>query len=258
MKDKIKELCKKIEKENNVKILFAIENGSRAWRMESEDSDYDVRFVFVRPLKEYLKIGTPRDVITCAFDKDGVPCKVEGSFIDLSGFDVFKFVRLLSKSNPTCIEWLISDIVYHGSQNKVFKKFALEKFNPMALYYHYKSSCKNNYMKYLSSRNLVTHKKYLYAFRGLINAKWVVNKNTVPPIVFLEAVEGLGDKIPVKIVSKLKEIIKLKSSGKEKDNVPNIVFMDDYIEAFLLEDLDFEKRKVDVSMLDDELQRILL
>ena len=71
MKDKIKELCKNIETEKNIKILFAVENGSRAWRMDSKDSDYDVRFVFVRPIKEYIQINKPGEVITTAFDKDG-------------------------------------------------------------------------------------------------------------------------------------------------------------------------------------------
>ena len=56
MKDKIKQICKQLEKEKNIKIIFAVENGSRAWRMDSKDSDYDVRFVFKRPLKEYIQI----------------------------------------------------------------------------------------------------------------------------------------------------------------------------------------------------------
>ncbi len=73
MKDRIKEICKNIEKEKNIKILFAVENGSRAWRMDSKDSDYDVRFVFVRPLNEYIQINKPGEVIDATFDKEGTP-----------------------------------------------------------------------------------------------------------------------------------------------------------------------------------------
>ena len=68
MKELIKKICKRVEKEKNIKILFAIENGSRAWRMSSKDSDYDVRFVYIRPVKEYLQISTPGDVLRYFYD----------------------------------------------------------------------------------------------------------------------------------------------------------------------------------------------
>ena len=59
----IQKLCRLIEEEKGVKILFAVESGSRAWGMDSKDSDYDVRFVFYRPLKEYISINKPGEVI---------------------------------------------------------------------------------------------------------------------------------------------------------------------------------------------------
>lgn len=37
-------LCE-IEEKENVKIIMAVESGSRAWGFESPDSDYDVRFI---------------------------------------------------------------------------------------------------------------------------------------------------------------------------------------------------------------------
>ena len=113
MKDKIKSICKNLETEKKIKILFAVENGSRAWRMSSNDSDYDVRFVFRRPLEKYIQINKPDDVINISYDKKGKICLPENSLIDLSGFDVFKYVKMLSSSNPTTIEWLVSDIVYY-------------------------------------------------------------------------------------------------------------------------------------------------
>ena len=63
MKDKIRKICQDIEQQNNIKILFAVENESRAWRMESKNSAYDVRFVFLRPLCEYKQIKKPNKVI---------------------------------------------------------------------------------------------------------------------------------------------------------------------------------------------------
>ena len=40
-----------IEKKEQVKILHAVESGSRAWGFASPDSDYDVRFVYIRPME---------------------------------------------------------------------------------------------------------------------------------------------------------------------------------------------------------------
>ena len=52
-----------VEREDGVRILLAVESGSRAWGFPSRDSDYDVRFVFVRPLGDYLRVAPPRDVV---------------------------------------------------------------------------------------------------------------------------------------------------------------------------------------------------
>jgi hypothetical protein len=43
-----------IEQTEAVRILYACESGSRAWGFASPDSDYDVRFLYVRPRDWYL------------------------------------------------------------------------------------------------------------------------------------------------------------------------------------------------------------
>jgi uncharacterized protein len=77
-----------------------IESGSRLWRMSSKDSDYDVRFVFVQPLNAYISLGNSK-----ATEKV-INRTYENKMIDLSGFDIFKFCKLLAKSNPSMIEWM--------------------------------------------------------------------------------------------------------------------------------------------------------
>ena len=260
MKKKIVEICKSIEKEYNIKILFAVENGSRAWRMSSKDSDYDVRFVFVRPLAEYIQINRPSEVIQLAFDNSGNKVQVEGSLIDMSGFDVFKFVKMLSDSNPTTIEWLVTDIVYYGEQNKIFQEFAMKYFNKISLYHHYKSLCRNNYLKYLKSANNVTYKRYLYAFRGLLDAKWVAHRKSIPPISFQETLDKSKSFVDTSIIKKLQDILKLKSQGREKEIIQNIVKMDKYIEDFLRNDKEIptEKSHTTLNGLNEELRRIVL
>ena len=236
MKEKIKKICQSIEKEKSIKILFAVENGSRAWRISSKDSDYDVRFVFVRPLSEYVQINRPSEVINLFFDKNGKQVGAESALIDVSGFDVFKYVKMLSSSNPTTIEWLASDIIYYGEQNKIF-----------------------NYLKYLKSGADVTYKRYLYAFRGLINAKWVAYNKDIPPINFDETLSKSISIIPEFILRKLYTIIKLKLEGREKEIVENIVKMDEYTELFLKDDLEApnEKPHSTLNELNAELRKIV-
>ncbi|MFX1532979.1 MAG: DNA polymerase beta superfamily protein [Promethearchaeota archaeon] len=257
MRDRIQRICQDLEKEHNIRILFAVENGSRAWRLQSTDSDYDVRFVFVRPLPEYIQIQKPKEVINIAFDKNFNICKAEGSFIDISGFDIFKFVKLLSNSNPTTIEWLVSDIIYYGKQNDAFKRFAQENFSKISLYHHYKSLSRNNYLKYINSGKKVTCKRYLYTLRGLVNAKWVIKKQIIPPIIFIETVKGLA--ISDLITDKIQELVKLKSQGKEKEKIKRIPQLDKYIEAFLEEDPELPKEfHPPIEELNKELRKIIL
>ena len=59
----IRENLDTIEKKYNVRILLAVESGSRAWGFAAPDSDYDVRFIYVHARKEYLRIDTMKDVI---------------------------------------------------------------------------------------------------------------------------------------------------------------------------------------------------
>lgn len=52
-----------IEKKYNIRILLAVESGSRAWGFASPDSDYDVRFIYMHQPEEYLRIDVMQDVI---------------------------------------------------------------------------------------------------------------------------------------------------------------------------------------------------
>ncbi|MGD2250714.1 MAG: nucleotidyltransferase domain-containing protein [Candidatus Methanofastidiosia archaeon] len=260
MKEKIYQICKNVESEKGITILFAVENGSRAWGFSSKDSDYDVRFVFVRPLKEYLQIKNPPNVINFSLDKHGQPCDAKNALIDITGFDIFKYVKLLSKSNPTCIEWLISDIVYYGKQNKVFTDFALKNFSKIALYHHYKSMCRNNYEKFILSKKHITYKKYLYALRGLINAKWVVYNQSIPPFIFEDVLKEMKEILPEYITDIVYKIIQKKKKGKEKEHITNIEIVDKFIEHFLQNDKESpqEKSYPSIDVLNKEIQRIIL
>ena len=47
-KEIIQQKLAEIEEKEDVKILHCVESGSRAWGFASPDSDYDVRFIYIR------------------------------------------------------------------------------------------------------------------------------------------------------------------------------------------------------------------
>lgn len=64
MRKTILEKLNEIEKRENIRILHCVESGSRAWGFASPDSDYDVRFIYVRSKDFYLRLDKTRDVMS--------------------------------------------------------------------------------------------------------------------------------------------------------------------------------------------------
>ena len=102
IKELIKEKLEEIERDKNVKIIHAVESGSRAWGFASPDSDYDVRFIYVCQKNDYLKLETVKDTIDWELDE----------ILDINGWDVRKILQHFHKSNATVFEWANSPIVY--------------------------------------------------------------------------------------------------------------------------------------------------
>ena len=258
MKEKITNLLKEIEKAYNIKILFAIENGSRAWGMASKDSDYDVRFVFCRNMEDYLLLDQKEEVINIAFDQNLKVCKTEGSLIDMSGFDIYKYLKLLLSSNPTTLEWLNSKIVYYGDNNLSLREYMSKNFSQEKLYMHYYSLFKNNYREFIQHGKMISYKKYLYSMRGLLNAKYVLHFDKIPPLDFTQTVKDLENILPKDVYNKIFEVIEIKSKGLEKDKIVNIKEFDEYFDNELkIFSRNFKKRRPDIKVFDEFILKTL-
>lgn len=202
----ITQCLEQIEKKYDVKILLAVESGSRAWGFPSKNSDWDVRFIYVHPLDWYLKISTERDVIEQAFEGD----------IDAVGWDLRKALFLLKRSNPSLLEWFHSPIVYYDDKEFMDGIRSIENlyFNPIKSMYHYNRIYNKSNERYLNQKG-VPMKKFLYYLRGVLACKWIEEKKTMPPIPFFELVEEMVDDNEIK--SKIHHLVQIKSSGKEYD-----------------------------------------
>lgn len=128
MREKIQEQIRRIEESENIKILLAVESGSRAWGFASPDSDYDVRFVYIRRTEDYLRLDAIRDVIELPID----------DILDINGWDLQKTLRLLYKSNPTLFEWFSSPIVYQETEfADKLRDLMMHYFSSKKTLYHY-------------------------------------------------------------------------------------------------------------------------
>jgi predicted nucleotidyltransferase len=176
---------KKIEREYNVQIIWAIESGSRAWGFTSKDSDYDVRCMHIGKEQDYLGLFPPPKQINLMEDN-----------IDIESWDIKKFSELTLRSNPQIAEWLRSDIVYINSPiRRGFRKIFDEGCSLDYLKYHYLRMAKQNYYKYIRNELVHNCKKYLYVLRALACAKFIEKEGRLPPLPYKNVIHYLPKNI---------------------------------------------------------------
>lgn len=218
----ISEKLSEIESAEDIRILHCVESGSRAWGFASPDSDYDVRFIYVRRPEFYLKLEKTSDVIEWQLD----------DVFDINGWDIQKAFRLLFKSNMALFEWNSSPIVYKTtpewkSVSEIMDKFFVVK---MGLY-HYLNMASRNYREYLTTEK-VKLKKYFYALRPILACHWIIDKETPPPIMFSELVRS-------ELKEDLRPVVELlteqKKQASEIGMAPKIDALNNYIENSIKE-----------------------
>lgn len=209
---------KEIEARENIRVIHCVESGSRAWGFASPDSDYDVRFIYVRPIEYYLRLDKTRDVIEWQLDDT----------LDINGWDLQKALRLLHSSNPTLFEWNNSPIVYKTTPEWAeISAIIGHFFQKKAGLYHYLSTAKKNYREYLKG-DMVKPKKYFYVLRPILACRWILEKQTPPPMLFSELADACLDEDLVPAVS---DLLRLKMETPEMGLGPRIDVINDYLDA---------------------------
>lgn len=220
----VEEVCtalKDIERTQNVRILLACESGSRAWGFVSADSDYDVRFIYVRPRDWYLSVHEKRDVIERGVD--------ERNF-DLSGWDLKKALHLFCKSNPPLMEWLQSPTVYmeQFSAAQRLRDLIPRWHAPIAAFHHYLHMAQGNYREYLQGGEVRT-KKYFYVLRPVLACKWIEEGLGVVPMEFKALVDRLLPAGPVR--DEVDNLLAKKIAGNELISGPRIAVLNDFLDG---------------------------
>lgn len=213
-----------IEREEEVVVLLAVESGSRAWGFASEDSDYDVRFLYLRRPEWYLTIDLERrrDVLERPILDD----------YDVNGWDLRKALRLFRKSNPPLLEWLQCPIVYaeRYSIASGLRARVPTHFDPRAGFHHYLHMARGNYREYLRG-DLVWRKKYFYVLRPLLAIRWIESVGGAPPIEFDRLVEATVEDAALRRA--IADLVEEKRAGAELDQGPRIPPIGDFIASEL-------------------------
>jgi len=202
---------KTIQEQEQVRILYAVESGSRAWGFASRNSDYDVRFIYIHQSDWYLSIRDRRDVIERPISND----------LDISGWDIRKALGLFAKSNPPLLEWLGSPIVYldrFGFADQL--RCLLQKsFSPQRCMHHYLHMARGNYREYLKGE-MVRLKKYLYVLRPILACIWLEKHGTMPPTEFSRLRQDAS--LSITLDKTVDELLQKKMAGDELDMAPRV------------------------------------
>lgn len=208
-----------IEREFDVRIIFASESGSRAWGFASEDSDFDVRFVYCHPRDWYLSVTPGRDVIELDMTDDPV--------LDIRGWDVRKALGLVANSNMSPYEWLGSPISYRCDDAlcSILTSVMPEHFSAARAARHYLSMAKSNIAQLTG--DYVRLKTYLYATRLLLCCRWVVEDSAPPPVLFHRLVERFLE--GTETANAVSDVIREKATTRESDAVRRLTILDRFI-----------------------------
>jgi uncharacterized protein len=169
--------------EHEIEILLACEAGSRAWDAATNQSDHDIRLVFrYKDLKKYLSLRKPSSTIEISHP------------YDINGFDIYKTMELILKSNPSIYEWSYSPSVYlvHHNFGERLRKVIETGYSPFSLFKHYTSLRKRNLKEIASNENFNSkqQKQLILAVRAEMICQGILTTQKVcSPYYYIEQIK---------------------------------------------------------------------
>lgn len=226
----VDEMLAEIRATEGVHIPWAIESGSRAWGFASPDSDYDARFIYVRPAIQAVTIWPRRDVIERPIVGD----------MDVNGWDLSKALRLILKGNAVVVEWLQSPIIYGGDiwLRDALLEFAATWTDRRRLTAHYLHLGRRQQAVYLDSAAEPALKKVFYALRPATAVRWLkLHPDRLLPPMHFPTLLAEADP-PAEVLALANELIARKAVMRElgSGHIPKP--LREFIRATLVEDAD--------------------
>ena len=218
------ERLRQLEVEEGVRILLAVESGSRAWGFPSQDSDYDVRFIYILPTDWYL-----------SYRLENKPDTIERPIVDdfdCAGWDIRKAMKLFLKSNPPLFEWLDSSLIYLDRFGFAARLSDLrqEFFSAPACAYHYLHMAQGNYRSHLQGES-VWLKKYFYVLRPLLAVRWIEQERGAVPMAFHELLVTIAGQTA--LLEDIQALLQRKMAGDELAEGPAIPSLQSFLSSEL-------------------------
>ena len=196
---------------HDVRILYACESGSRGWGFASEDSDFDVRFIYAHRPEWYLGLAPEekRDVLELGIENTPV------GELDINGWELRKALKLFRLSNPPLLEWLSSPLVYRetGPLAAMLREAALTGASPIRAWHHYRSLMEKSVHRYWERRPSI--KAWFYVLRPLLAMRWIETGKGVAPMRFDRLMDGVIEDSALR--KELDALVALKQQGGEQD-----------------------------------------
>ena len=247
MIETIQQTLREIEEAQGFRVLYACESGSRAWGFASRDSDFDVRYIFVWPRDEYLKVHVPPEHKHDDFGD-----------LDMTGWDLRKALHHFGKSNASFYEWLHSPVVYFdGGLRDALQQLMPQFFQARTGAHHYLGLSRQLWPQ--ESGESINGKKLLYVLRATLAAQWILQHQTPPPVPFVELLPLVKDMI---LLSEIEHLIEAKKAAIEADALPVSQALREFVISTRATNEDKAKSlamaPVDFAPLDDLCRHILL
>lgn len=216
-KIEILKIIRKIELANNIEVVFACDIGSRALGYATENSDYDIRFIYIQNSKNYLTVNGYKDTIETS----------SGEY-DFVGYDIKRMLDFCSKSNAIFWNILYSNsIVLDSGIGNELRLIAKNFFSQKSFLKRYCGLVYSRYKTNILENERVNIKYYLFIFVKLATAISVANGTYNKDNIIKENLMKCTGILPKDITDVLMQLLKHRVQGEEYTN--KISLLDNYI-----------------------------
>lgn len=222
-------------------LLNLYKSGSDLYGWRSKDSDIDYRGLYQL---------NPRWFLGNQYYKDVAEMYKDSKELDVVLFEVRKAIDLALKGNCNMIEEFVAEQIYMTVDFLELQQLMYEAWNAKGLYGSYKGLAMSNYKKFILGivgknqevrKPQKTVKKYLYVFRDILAGRYAMDNGMIEP--------NMSVLLKYYRVNEVKELLKLKKKGKEKENIPDTVD-DGTLDGLIVEQF----KKLDKAYVDTETQ----